>query len=250
MRKPLSDMDMIGYRIHASTAQFQHRVDAAHETVQQALETAPAWYVGCSFGKDSIVTQHLVRHYAPDIPVVFIDPGIPMGPGDDALISGHISRENVNFTRLVWDKMDYYRAKQESRTTKRVLYELMFSPLHDWFADNPQDGVFLGLRAGESAARNASLNVHSRLHQYTTGDLAGMWRCTPIADWSIDDVAAYIITHDLPILDIYRKMGFGARSGLLGFGGAQYGRLAYLRQFYPELYHQFASDVPEAAQWT
>lgn len=249
-RKPLSELDVAGYRVRAHTSQYMRRVSAAHRAVQQALETASAWYVGCSFGKDSIVTQHLVRHYAPDTPVVFIDPGIPLGPGDDALISEYVSREKVNFVHLQWDKMDYYRAKQESRTTKRILYERMFSPLYDWFANNPQDGVFLGLRAGESAARNASLNVHSKLHRYTTGDLSGMWRCTPVADWSVDDIATYIITHNLPILDIYRKMGFSARSGLLGFGGAQYGRLAYLRKFYPALYRQFVADVPEAAQWT
>jgi phosphoadenosine phosphosulfate reductase len=51
---------------------FLQKIADAKELISWAVEKYPQMCVGCSFGKDSMVTLHLVRSVKPDIPVVSI----------------------------------------------------------------------------------------------------------------------------------------------------------------------------------
>lgn len=58
----------------------------------------------------------------------------------------------------------------------------------------------------------------------------------PVATWQVEDVWAYHITHGLPWLSIYDKMGPSARNGLVGRSGEEFGRIEFLRQHYPDVW--------------
>lgn len=111
------------------------------------------------------------------------------------------------------------------------------------------DGVFMGLRKYESAARSFALWKYGALHKYETGWQKGAWRSAPLMDWKTEDCATYMLQHRLPILDIYDRIGFGARSGLFGMTSAQFGRVAYLRRYFPDVYARFEEVMPEIRQY-
>ncbi|HUO56116.1 MAG TPA: phosphoadenosine phosphosulfate reductase family protein [Candidatus Paceibacterota bacterium] len=51
---------------------FLEKVEDARNLIRSAYESYPQICVGCSFGKDSMVTLHIVRSVAPEIPVISI----------------------------------------------------------------------------------------------------------------------------------------------------------------------------------
>lgn len=51
---------------------FLKKIDTAHSIIKDALKTYPNISVGCSFGKDSMVTLHLVKTINPHLPVFSI----------------------------------------------------------------------------------------------------------------------------------------------------------------------------------
>ena len=53
-------------------AGFVQKVDAARQLVATAVTTHSKICVGCSFGKDSMVTLHIVRTVRADLPVVCV----------------------------------------------------------------------------------------------------------------------------------------------------------------------------------
>lgn len=71
------------------------------------------------------------------------------------------------------------------------------------------DGVFLGLRSDESGQRALTHAYHRErgsphaLYQLRSGPRAGAWRACPLERWTRRDVAALVISHDLPLLRAY-----------------------------------------------
>lgn len=236
--------------LYAQTSIHRRRVNAARRIVMDALSRRGDWYISCSWGKDSVCVQHLVREQAPDTEIVFIDSGVDILPVDREMINAYIVHEKINLVHLQWDRMAYYASQREEVGKKAELYKLMFAPLYQWLDTNPHRGVFMGLRKEESAKRDLSIRRYGPIHEYSGGNQKGSLRCLPIMDWTVQDAAAYIETHQLPLLDIYRKVGMQARSGMFGFGSAQFGRFVYLKRYYPDLYNWFVAQVPEASQFT
>lgn len=245
-------MDTDIYRLRAKLKTYQYKVNKAIGIIQRAIATTDKWYVSSSWGKDSICVVDMVRRIQPDIEVVFIDSGcqISLLDCDKVIVDEYVQREQINLVHLEWDKMAYYLSQVETSDHKSILYQTMFAPLNDWLADNPHDGVFLGLRKDESAVRYRSISKYGALHQYKTGSQKDTWRCLPIYDWSIYDVATYVIDNNLPILDIYKKLGFSARSGMFGYGSAQYGRFVYLKRYYPDIFNRYAAMFPDIRTYT
>lgn len=250
----MNDIERERYLLHGTLPAFRRRVDQARRLVEQSFETANRWYIACSFGKDSIVLQHIVRQVVPDVHVVFIvaQEGTTCLPEDFAMIQEYAAQQIINLTILKWSKSEYYASlgEQDAKHMQSFRHDAWLATLAQWLNDNPHDGVFLGLRKAESVIRMFSIGKHGPLHQYETGFQAGYWRCTPLYSWSIDDIGAYIASNNLPLLDIYKKMGLEARSGLFGFTNANMGRLAYLRRYYPDVFERFAQQYPEARNYT
>jgi len=250
--RSLNQADFERYRLLFGLSATRKKVAEAKRIISQAFADAPVsrWYVACSFGKDSMVLQHLVREINPDVTVVFIDDQASYTSFDYGLIKSY-AQAIRNFIHLKWDKVALIQQENDIyQNGKATLYQTMFEPLFAWLKAEPHDGLFMGLRKEESAGRLFSMAKHGAIHQYQTGAQKGSWRCVPLQNWAVDQVGAYLIGHDLPILDIYLKMGFEARSGVFGSSNAHLGRIAYLRQHCPADYERYISIVPDARNYT
>jgi len=227
---------------------FKRKVNNAESLINLAFSKARNWYVSTSWGKDSISLVDMVRNIRPEIEVVFIDGGIEILEIDRESIESYVKKNKINLIHLKWSKLDYLREekKNEKGDAKKILYNSMFAPLNNWLKIRPDiNGVFMGLRREESKIRYLSIGKFGPLHEYQSGSNKGLWRSLPLFDWKTIEVGAYVVSRGLPILDIYKKMGFEARSGMFGFGSSQFGRFAYLKHYYPDLFNKYAAEFPE-----
>jgi 3'-phosphoadenosine 5'-phosphosulfate sulfotransferase (PAPS reductase)/FAD synthetase len=236
--------------LHARTREYRWRVEAAQRLVSEALATAPSWYIALSGGKDSICVLELVREQAPDTPAVssvyrwmLLETREYLAgvPNLDRVATCHDhgtgwgrnweSREEAEAAGCRW-------VGTYARTGTRNIY------------DRPESGVFLGLRADESAAREWK--------QKTSGPLfpckrTGKWQSNPILGWTALDVWAFILTRGIRYNRAYDRMeeigvplerqriGPFAVDKVLG-----YGPLAILKQGWPELWNEYTAAHPEA----
>jgi 3'-phosphoadenosine 5'-phosphosulfate sulfotransferase (PAPS reductase)/FAD synthetase len=116
------------------------------------------------------------------------------------------------------------------------------------------DTVLLGLRQEESAIRRMHLRKFGPLF-YSESDKS--WHCNPIHDWTWLDVWAYIISNHLDYNRAYdrleeigvapehQRVGPLAVEQVLG-----YGQMAILKRGWPELFNRFASEHPEAREYS
>lgn len=183
------------YRLHARLPVFRRRLEAAHKIIRQGLATCERPFVACSFGKDSAVLLDLVRQHRPGIEARFLRwPETELlGNYDEAADAWRARGANIAI-------LDLSRATLDEAVPDR------------WQRLNalaPADGSFVGLRAEESRVRKMRLGRDGPVaHVRSTG----MWRICPLARWRTEDVAAYVVSRDLPTLEAYHRKGFEART--------------------------------------
>lgn len=245
--RPLDKDELKRYKLLSLNKRYKSLVDRTKDVIAEISDKGN-FYLSCSFGKDSIVLYDLVSNVIPDIAVTMIDDGVSYLDIDYEMITDY-SKSMRDFIKFNWNKLDFMNSS-ENPYSGNALHTDMFYPIIEWLKDNPKIGFFMGLRKQESTVRKISIFQHGVIHQYKTGKQVGMWRGVPLQDWTVDDIGAYTVSNNLPILDIYKKMGFEARSGLFGLTNAHCGRIAYLRRFYPQKYEQLIALFPNARSFT
>lgn len=108
------------------------------------------------------------------------------------------------------------------------------------------DLVFVGLRRDESRARQITLNRLGVIHKPATG----ITRAAPLAGLRTIDVAAIVVSRGLPVLSLYERDGFGARSSTRVPRASHSIRetmLAELRESDPPAYASLCQLYPEIA---
>ena len=172
----------------------------------------------------------------PGVPICMVDPGVPTHwtQADKQTWLDYARDQGWNLQLFAWDKWgDQGIAAAKTATQHaRAAHKGMFAQVHEWAQAQGRDHVVMGIRADESKGRRASLSTHGEWHRAVTG----ITRIAPIGRWCVDDVWAYIVTHGLPWLEIYDVLGPSARNGLIGRNGVEHGRMAYLRQHFPDAY--------------
>lgn len=150
-------------------------------------------YLACSFGKDSSVMLHLVFNQYPNIHVKFL------GKKETDLIddySGVIEwwqKRNVLIERIT------YLGWLEGGTKKGIAKNMQ--------ADD-HDSFFVGIRKEESVARRITLKKDGKFFKMKDGKT----RIAPLADWTTRDIATYMLSNNLPVLNAYKREGFEART--------------------------------------
>ena len=103
---------------------------------------------------------------------------------------------------------------------------------------------------------------YRRVHLRKNGVLfqaqkTGKWHCNPIAWWSVEDVWAYIFSHQIDYNAAYDKLddlGLSADEQRIGPLAVErvlgYGQLAILRRGWPEIYRNLVAHFPEVATYT
>lgn len=239
------------FNLHARLHSYQWRVENAKRRIADWLDRVSHPYVAFSTGKDSTVTLHLVRSFAPDVPAVYFDADCSFPESTETLRQ----TENVIVFPALEPLLDTFErfggfdggAALERETMRTTVWE----PIERLVAQYHFDGVAYGLRAEESQGRAMHAKFRGAVFQYKRD---GLWGCQPIHDWMYDDVWAYIVSNDIPYCGVYDRMWDmpEANQRLSYWAGStkrRWGRWAWLKRNYPELFNRFATRFPEARNY-
>ena len=182
-------MDRKSAVLYSKLKQHKTLINKTSGFIRWALAKVETPYVACSFGKDSAVMLHLILLQRGDIPVRFI--------------------RWMNETELI-DNYDHVIAMWGNINLEQViLSRLSLSDKRkDRYQTSTYDSYFIGLRSQESVARRFTLQKHGIFYK----NKAGMVRISPLADWSEDDISAYVYANNLPTLNTYLDHGMSSRT--------------------------------------
>lgn len=223
---------------NAKSKGFSFKVERARQIIERALSRMGSPYVALSGGKDSTVVYSLVREFLPTIPAIWSD--------DEWFLP-----ETLEYIqRLQQSGSDVRQIRTNTTHTEWFQIKGDWDSIQDYARQHNFDGVFLGLRQEESAAR--------RVHLRSLGSLFfakkdGFWHCNPIHDWTWQDVWAYILLKGIDYNKAYDKleeMGIDPQHQRIGPFAVErvlgYGQMVILKRGWPDLYNRFAAEHPEA----
>lgn len=168
----------------------------AGDRVGWALTRLPGPQVlSSSFGVQSAVMLHLLTVRQPDIPVVLVDTGY-LFPETYDFIDALTERLDLNLHIVrpllspAWLERRYGRLwEQGAEALARYNRLAKVEPMQRKLNELGVQTWFSGLRRSQSRSRENT--PFADFHN-------GRWKVHPLADWSDDDVAAYLRRHDLP----------------------------------------------------
>lgn len=244
---------------HAKLQNYRRRVDSALAEIQRVADNP----IGISFssGKDSIVVLDLVKRIQPNAPVGFYD-------------SGDETEFDETYQMVEFYKAQKYKSEIELAEMCRIGgywgYEHPSEPgaKFDWVAflvldpamrfatEHHFEIMALGLRGDESFGRKMSYIRRGKFYPVQNQEPVKYHLC-PIADWSDNDVWAYIADNNLPYNPIYDLMAQEniprhewRISVLLGRKYSTYGRYSFLRRVAPKKWSNLSVQFPEIARLT
>lgn len=232
----MSDVERLGLLAYARSSTYQRRLDQALRYVEEGLARCERPYVATSFGKDSAALLHLVAEVRPDIEARFIR------WGESELL--HEYSEVMDEWARRWPQIRFLVLDLD----RDSINERVPGRWQQLQAMDPADGYFIGLRAEESHARQITLRSHGVVYQATSG----VWRISPLAWWTVQDVAAYNVVHDLPRLRAYDVEGWGTRTTARvprDTNSIRHHSLAQLRMRDPTRYNLLCQKFPEVARY-
>lgn len=215
---------------HSRLWHYRVLIENTKAFIQQCLTKVGCPYVACSFGKDSAAMLHLIRAFAPNIPVVFV-----YYPETEII-------DNYAETIEKWGALNLIQHLHQCNIGDDINEKDLIPLLAKQYGF---DAGFVGIRKDESKGRRYTLKKYGKLHTFDSG----LTRVCPMATWTANDVMAYCITNDIPMLSAYAQGGSHERTSvglspdLYGFRERQIRNLKYrditrynlLIESYPEL---------------
>lgn len=247
--------------VHAQTKKHRRALDRARAAIDAAFAIAPPERCCCmwSGGKDSTVLTHLLRGSGVAVASEKDDLDYP---GEREYIERLAREWGLDLTVLVppvsprqWlaDHAGELSAEGDMHSRAAGLSRECFYRVVE--EHGARYGLtFLGLRSGESAGRAANRATHGVLYKKSNG----RWICNPLSDWSGLDVFAYAAAHAIELLPVYRCIALlhqdepwrVRKSWWLPGTDARWGGVAWLRWYWPSLYRQLESWMPDASLLT
>lgn len=181
------------YLLHVRLARYRKLLLQTNKFIFESLQRIIQPYVACSFGKDSSVLLHLMLINKPNIAVRFArHPETNILDDYERIIAWWKRNYDINLEE-VFCEGGLVKIKHHQREMLNA---------GNW------DSFFLGIRAEESQGRMFSLKRYGQFHRLKNGRV----KISPLAWWREADIAAYIQTQKLPLLDKYGHGGIGART--------------------------------------
>jgi 3'-phosphoadenosine 5'-phosphosulfate sulfotransferase (PAPS reductase)/FAD synthetase len=200
-------------RVYRRLAVHQRRRARASAAIETMRAVAPHAYCSLSWGKQSIIVAHMLYLVDPTIPCFFLASSESWALHNfREVIDAFLARWPVRLTIVQTDRWSGVADWQEAK--RRGQQDLQRVAGHR-IADEPGEwqGWYGGLARDESRARRIALSMrsdsgHPDVYHYRHGG----YRCSPLASWTLPDLAAYLDEFDLPLLRIYHEQGLAARS--------------------------------------
>jgi len=229
--------------LRSRTQLHRRRVDRAREHLQRLAEVAQRPSFSWSAGKDSTAMTHLgvVGCGFRDWPILSVKDDLDF-PGEEEYVqrlatawgATNLHIRHPPFSLQEWVREHAISVGDDFHSKRAALSRDGFYAVIAAFDQEQQiDGVALGLRAHESDARAAHRATHGPLFRTKRGQ----WHCQPLCDWEGLDVYAYLLSHDVEILPLYRCCGFEAdpsrirKSWWVGGDSARFGSVGWLRLY-------------------
>lgn len=220
--------------------------------IKEQLNYAKKPMLSLSWGKDSFLLLHYVHSIDPNIDVVFLDSGYGL-PCNYEFRDKILSQYNLNYheVKQQYDYIDLCKRYnlphlRSVASHKKVISLIKKSQLDAFAKKNGNDLIFWGLRADESKGRfNLSKNG------YYFDKLNGLRFVHPLIYMPQFELW-YIYDHyKLPVNNIYNNTGIIKKeqirnSGWLSTDGAGFGRVEWLKRFYPEQFNKLLFYFPNA----
>lgn len=235
-------------RLHYRLPIMRRRIRDAERILAAFLKRAQRPYLAYSAGKDSLAALDLTLRLHPTIDVVWHD--------EDWVLPGTV--ENI-------EAVERFYKIRIIRVRERFAADEFFATFGQWpvclhprpvdyeadawtdiTARYGWDGAIIALRSDESRNRRFALKHPLRFHQGRRE-----WRVSPVHDWNVQDVWAYIMGNRLPYHAAYPQLidaGVDPRHARIGPLTAsrvyQFGALTGIRRLWPELWNAFVTENP------
>lgn len=249
----MTPLERAGFLAHARTAAFQRRVAEAEGAIAGWIAATERRAVSYSAGKDSEVLLHLIRRQDPDCIAVFSDDewNLP-----ETLERVAATPNLIRIAARIWHAEWFTAWASDSEglpaDTHWVEAERN-NGLATWARRQDYDGEAIGIRAQESWARRRNIRKFGLVHRLVG---TGIWRCSALGWWRVEDIWAYLLTQDVPYNRAYDRLsaiGVPRRQQRIGPFAVErvisLGQLGILRQGWPDLFEEFARRYPEARRY-
>ncbi len=166
---------------------------AADAAIADALDTATAACLTCSFQAEDVVVLHMLRKIRPHIPVLFLDTVHHFAETyeyrDELAFAWNLNMVNL---RAEEPEPGLWQTSTDACCAKHKVGPLFAAlDLHDvWFT---------GLRREQSPSRAALEEVE----QFQLPSGKTLTKVSPLARWTAADVAGYAKAHDIKLLPLY-----------------------------------------------
>jgi len=182
-------------------------------------------------------------------------------PGYGEVIAWFRERATVHTIPASRDLADYVRwchdvglpHERDRNAQQKVVTEIKRDRAREWLDESYFVVECLGLRIEEKGPRARMLKAKGPLFRMASG----RWRCCPIAYWTGRDVWAYLLACGIPYNHrLYDAETHGQtresirNTGWLSTDGAHDGRIAWLRQHFPDQYRILATEFPQVRSLT
>jgi 3'-phosphoadenosine 5'-phosphosulfate sulfotransferase (PAPS reductase)/FAD synthetase len=264
---------------------LDEKINASKRIIQKALNSCTHPTISWSGGKDSTVLLHMVRHFLPDIPTIFVDLDC-LFPETKVYINELRTKWNLNLHTTRSEEYDFKsltkkygypifgkniannveRARRTNNLRKQLSpFEVFLvkiqanisSKCSQFLLERPckikehefrSDLKFIGLRALESRARVRLWADYGDI--YVVKDYYGkakpITKCNPISMWSEKDIWDYFERFKIPRCKIY-EMGYHRNGCWTCAMAIRNGQLKRLNNYNPELYYDliYKSEMGE-----
>lgn len=183
-------MDYKTAELYSKLNSYKALVNKTSGFIRWALERVENPYVACSFGKDSSVMLDLILKETNDLPIYFFS-----RPETELLNNFSEVKKKWNLSNLIIIQTKGYLENglhEETKLMKNTSY----------------DSYFVGLRTEESVVRRITLRKYGNFYKNKNDKI----RICPIAEWTTNDIATYILVNNLPVLNTYITEGFNSRT--------------------------------------
>lgn len=191
------NMDKINremFLMHSETDEYQSSIDYVDSVIDDALSRYNKPIISFSGGKDSLVMMHLILKRNKNITVFHWDYGMYYVPR--AIENDTIEIIKTMTDNYIIESSELYEIAK--RNPSNIFYKVFFSNTRNKFIECGYDIQFIGLRAEESLKRKRKIGDNPFRNDKII-------ECYPLHMMTWKDVWAYIISNNLPYLEIYDR---------------------------------------------